>query len=102
MPRYLSLHTLACMTRQNAEALVRKLAAAGAVPPGGIGGPAAASGTAVTLRRSAWSFLDGKMLAEFEAPNRETAEQWLAANALRPEWLLRIEYESVGEEWKAL
>ncbi len=101
MPRYLSLHTLACMTRQNAEALVRQLSAPGATPQGGIP-PAGGGGAPVTLRRTAWSFLDGKMLAEFEAPNREAAERWIAANALRPEWLLRIEYESVGEEWKAL
>jgi hypothetical protein len=87
MPRYLSLHPLACMTRQGAEALVKSLAA----DPG-----------AVSLHRTAWNFLEGKMLAEFEAPDRETAERWLEQKGMRPQWLMRIEYESSYGEWKAV
>ncbi|MDE3137151.1 MAG: hypothetical protein KGL59_11300 [Acidobacteriota bacterium] len=87
MPRYLSLHTLACMTRQAAEALVKSLAT---------------DSEAVTLRRTTWNFVEGRMLAELEAPDRETAERWLERKGMRPQWLMRIEYESTGAELKAV
>jgi hypothetical protein len=83
MPRYLSLHTLACMTRQGAESLVRDLAAAA--------GP-------VAVRRTVWNFVEGKMLAEIEAPDSDAAAAWLERNAMRPQWLMRIEYESSDGE----
>ena len=87
MPRYLSLHTLACMTRQGAQALVRDLSAAQ--------GP-------VALRRTAWNFLEGKMIAEIEADNLEAAATWLERHAMRPQWLMRIEYESSDGELKTV
>ena len=87
MPRYLSLHTLACMTRQGAEALVRDLSAAS--------GPAA-------LRRTAWNFLEGKMIAEIEAEDSDAAAAWLESHSMRPQWLMRIEYESSDGELKAI
>ncbi len=87
MPRFLSLHTLACMTRQGAQALVAQLAA---------------PGSPVSLRRTAWDFVEGKMIAELEAPDRQTAECWLVEKGMSPQWLMRIEYESEGSEWKAV
>lgn len=87
MPRYLSLHTLACMTRQGADALVQTLSA---------------DHGAVTLRRTIWNFVEGRMLAELEAPDRETAERWLEQKGMRPQWLMRIEYESNGGELQAV
>jgi hypothetical protein len=87
MPRFLSLHTLACMTRQGAEALVKSLAA----------GPGP-----VALRRTAWNFVDGRMIAEIEAPDRPAAERWLEEKGMSPQWLMRIEYESEGGDWKAV
>jgi len=87
MSRYLSLHTLACMTRQGAEALVKSLAA---------------DSGAVTLRHTTWNFVEGRMLAELEAPDRETAERWLDQKGMRPQWLMRIEYESSGGDFKAV
>ncbi len=87
MPRYLSFHTLACMTRQGAEALVATLAA-------GADG--------VALRRTAWNFLDGKMIAEIEAPDRESAERWLEEKGMRPQWLMCIEYESDGASLRSV
>jgi hypothetical protein len=87
MSRYLSLHTLACMTRQGAEALVKSLAA---------------DSGAVTLRHTLWNFVEGRMLAELEAPDRETAERWLERKGMRPQWIMRIEYESNGGELEAL
>jgi hypothetical protein len=79
MPRYLSLHTLACLTRQGAEQLVLRLAAA-----------------SVTVRRVQVNLVAGKMLIEFEAPDRDALEAWLAAEHFHYDWLMRIELESEG------
>ena len=78
MPRYLSQHTLACLTRQGAEELSKRLHA----------------GTPVTARRVLVNMQEGKMLVEFDAPSREDMEKWLAAEKFHFDWLLRIELES--------
>ena len=78
MPRYISQHTLACLTRQGAEELARRLETA----------------TAVKVRRVLVNMQDGKMLVEIEAPAREETEQWLAAEKLHFDWLLRLELEN--------
>ena len=80
MPRYLSMHTLACLTRQGAEALNEKLNAA----------------TAVKTRRVLVNMTEGKMVVEFEAKDRETLEAWLHAEGFHYDLLLRIEFESTG------
>lgn len=78
MPRYLTQHTLACLTRQGAQELAERLAAA----------------RGVTARRVLVNMLEGKMLVEFEAADRETLDAWLAAEKFHRDWILRIEYES--------
>jgi hypothetical protein len=80
MARFLSLHTLACLTRQGAEELTKRL-------DGNSG---------IITRRLLWNLLEGKMLAEFEADSREALEAWLAKQGVHYEWLLRVEYESIG------
>jgi hypothetical protein len=82
MPRYLSLHTLACLTRQGAEQLAARLASA----------------RDVTARRIQVNMLQGKMLVEFEAASREQLEAWLAAEGFHYDWLMRVELE--GEQGK--
>ncbi len=77
MPRYISQHTLACLTRQGAEELARRLHA----------------GTQVNVRRVLVNMQEGKMLIEIEAPGRDEAEKWLAAEKLHFDWLLRLELE---------
>lgn len=74
MARYLSQHTLACLTRQGAEQLARQLQAAGA-------------------RRVLVNMVDGKMLVEFDADDRDGADNWLASMRFHADWLLRLEYE---------
>jgi len=74
------MHTLACLTRQGAEEVGKKLSAA----PG------------VAVRRLLWNMTEGKLLAEFEVADRPTLERWLQSHAMHYEWLLRIEYESVS------
>jgi hypothetical protein len=78
MPRYLSQHTLACLTRQGANELSRRLFAA----------------RPLTARRIFVNLQEGKMLVEFDAPSREDLEKHLAAEKFHFDWLLRIEYES--------
>jgi hypothetical protein len=81
MARYISQHTLACLTRQGAEQLSRKLY----------------SGQGVTARRVLVNMQEGKMLVEFEAPDREALEKWLAKEKFHFDWLLRLELESGGD-----
>ncbi len=78
MPRYLSLHTLACLTRQGAQELAARLSKA----------------TEVTARRVLVNMTEGKMLAEFQAADRDTLERWLAAEGFHYDWVLRVEFES--------
>ena len=80
MPRYISQHTLACLTRQGATELVRRVHAA----------------TQVTARRVLVNMQEGKMIIEFEATNREDLEKWLAMEKFHFDWLLRIELESAA------
>jgi hypothetical protein len=86
MPRYLSQHTLACLTRQGAEELARRLHAA----------------QEVAARRVLVNMQEGKMLVEFDAPDREQMERWLAAEKFHFDWLLRIEYETSDGSLKAI
>jgi hypothetical protein len=81
MARYLSQHTLACLTRQGAEELARRLE---------DGGPE------VNARRVLVNMHEGKMLVEFNAPGRDELERWLAVRKFHFDWLLRIEFESLG------
>jgi hypothetical protein len=77
MPRYISLHSLACLTRQGAEQLAIRLAAA----------------TGITAQRIQVNMVEGKMLVEIEAPDRETAEAWFRAEHFHYDWLMRVEWE---------
>ncbi len=80
MAFYISQHTLACLTRQGAEELTRRLLAA----------------TPVKGLRVLVNMQEGKMLVEFEASSREELEKWLASEKFHFDWLLRIELESDG------
>jgi len=80
MPRYISRHTLACLTRQGAEQLSTRLQKNGAV----------------SARRVLVNLHEGKMLVEFDAPSREELEKWLANEKFHFDWLLRIELEAAG------
>lgn len=81
MARYISQHTLACLTRQGAAELMRQLQA----------------GTHVKARRVLVNMQEGKMLVEFDAPSREELEKWLVSQKFHFDWLLRVEFESTGE-----
>lgn len=78
MPRYLTMHTLACLTRQGAEALAEKLHTA----------------AAVKTQRVLVNMQEGKMVVEFEASDREALESWLHSEGFHYDSLLRLELES--------
>ncbi len=78
MPRYLSLHTLACLTRQGAAQLTERLF----------------SPSPVRARRVQVNMMEGKMLVEFEASDRDTLQAWLQAEGFHYVWLMRVEFES--------
>jgi hypothetical protein len=78
MPRYLTQHTLACLTRQGAENLAQRMQE---------GGPARAERVLVNM-------LEGKMFAEFRAETREALEAWLATQGMHFDWIVRIEWET--------
>ena len=77
MPRYLTQHTLACLTRQGAEALAQRMTA---------GGLAHAERVLVNM-------LEGKMFVEFRANSREDLETWLETEGMHFDFLVRIEWE---------
>lgn len=80
MPRYISQHTLACLTRQGANELVRRLQSA----------------SPVTARRLLVNMQEGKMLVEFDSASREDLEKYLATEKMHFDWLLRVELESTS------
>ena len=80
MPRYVSMHTLACLTRQGAEQLTARLAAA----------------DRVTVRRVQVNMIEGKMLVEFEAQDRDALEKWFREEGFHYDWVLRVEFEARG------
>jgi hypothetical protein len=82
MPRYLTQHTLACLTRQGAEALAQRMRA---------GGLAHAERVFVNM-------LEGKMFVEFRADSRENLEAWLRTEGMHFDFLVRIEWEMHGDK----
>lgn len=82
MPRYLTQHTLACLTRQGAESLVQRMQ---------NGGTAHAERVLVNM-------LEGKMFVEFRAESRELLEGWLKTEGMHFDWLVRIEWETRGQD----
>jgi hypothetical protein len=85
MPRYISQHTLACLTRQGAEELSRRLRGAGR------------AASQVFAQRVLFNMQEGKMVVEFEAPAREELEKWLVKEKFHFDWLLRVELEVASD-----
>jgi hypothetical protein len=79
MARFVSLHTLACLTRQGAEELTARLYRA----------------RNVKALRVVVNLYEGKMLAEFEAEKRDTVEEWFRAEGIHFDWLMRVELEAI-------
>ncbi len=84
MPRYLTQHTLACLTRQGAGNLAQRMQ---------CGGTAHAERVLVNM-------LEGKMFVEFRADSREALEAWLKTEGMHFDWLVRIEWETLAQDGK--
>jgi hypothetical protein len=84
MPRYLTQHTLACLTRQGAEKLAERMQC----------------GSTACAQRVLVNMLEGKMFAEFQAESREVLEAWLKAEGMHFDWLVRIEWETRVQDGK--
>ncbi len=77
MARYILFHTVACLTRQQLQRLAENLA----------GDPE------VQLLRMCASTLAGRLMAEFEAPDRETLNAWLFDRNVQAGEVFRVELE---------
>jgi len=77
MPRYISQHTIACLTRQALQALIAELK----------------RDEKVKCVRFVSDSLEGNLLCEFEAPDKETVVAFLDARRMRPNWVMRVEHE---------
>jgi hypothetical protein len=77
MPRYISQHTIACLTRQALQAVVAGLK----------------RDETVTIVRCVSDSLEGKLLCEFEAPDKETVVAFLSVHNMRPQRVMRVENE---------
>ena len=84
MARYLTQHTLACLTRQGAENLAQRMH----------------SGGAAQAQRVLVNMLEGKMFVEFRAESREVLEAWLKTEGMHFDWLVRIEWETLSPDGK--
>jgi len=78
MPRYLTQHTLACLTRQGAEALAQRMQ----------------SGEGARAERVLVNMVEGKLFGEFRAESREGLEAWLKKEGMHYDWAVRIEWET--------
>ena len=77
MPRYISQHTTACLTRQALEALIAELK----------------RDPTVQCIRFVSDSLEGKLLCEIEAFNKETVIAFLTVHNMHPQWVMRVEHE---------
>ena len=82
MPRYLTQHTLACLTRQGAESLAQRMQA----------------GRLAHAERVLVNMLEGKMFVEFRADSRENLEAWLKTEGMHFDCLVRVEWEMHGDK----
>jgi sulfur transfer complex TusBCD TusB component (DsrH family) len=72
---YLSMHIIACMTRQALNELMATLQRA----------------RDITLIRASASQMAGRLLCEFEAPDQDTLLRFLEAHNVTYEWIIRVE-----------
>lgn len=86
MPRYLSSHNMACMTRQGARELAERMWAA----------------KEVQFLRLVANMTEGQLIGEFEAPSREVIEGWFKQAGIHYEWLRRIDFEATRDGFRDL
>ena len=75
MPIYLSMHIIACMTRQGLNQLIATMQAA----------------EEVRFIRASASQMAGRLLCEFEAPDQDTLLRVLDQHHIAHDWIIRAE-----------
>ena len=86
MPRYLTSHNMACMTRQGARELAERLRAS----------------TEVEFLRLVANMTEGQLIGEFNAASREVIEGWLTRSGIHYEWLRRVDFEATRDAFHDL
>jgi hypothetical protein len=77
VPLYYSSHVTACLTKQALRRLMSDVFQA----------------REVKVRRAVAGQLGGRMLLEVESTDQTTLENWISANRLNAEWVMRIDLE---------
>ncbi len=77
MARYILFHTVACLTRQQLQRLAENLR----------------EGPEIRLLRLCASPLGGRLMAEFEAPDKEALSAWLVDQNVQAGEIFRVELE---------
>ena len=89
MPKFVSAHAIACMTRQDVARLLKRF-------------KEEEEDTDVSNIRVLCDTLSGRMVCEWEARDRVTLVEWLKKCNVQirgtGEWLMAVQYESVGDE----
>ena len=78
MSRYISCHTIACMTLQQIGYLKNVLE----------------SQPQIQIKRFFGSQISGKLLIELEAESRENIENVFSSHRIHFDWLIRIEFDN--------
>jgi hypothetical protein len=85
VPKFVSAHIIACMTRQDVEKLVKRFVEE--------------SGHEVRSLRVQCDTVLGRMVCEWEAPDKETLVKWLERCNVRfrgnDEWVMRVQIEAI-------
>ncbi len=88
MPKFVTTHAIACMTRQDVERLLKRFRESETADVRNI--------------RVLCDTLSGRMLCEWEARDRSTLAAWLQACNVQlrgtGEWLMAVQYESSGDK----
>ncbi len=78
MPRYISAHITACLTKQALRELMHKLLKV----------------EEVKVRRCLSSQIGGRRLTEVDAPDQPTLEQFFQSQHVNCEWIMRIDLDA--------
>jgi hypothetical protein len=69
---------------------------------GATDGARLAAAERVMMRRVQVNMIEGKMLVEFDAPDREALEKWMRDEGFHYDWVLRVEFEARDGRLEAL
>lgn len=86
MPRYLTSHNMACMTRQGARELAQRMRGS----------------TEVEFLRLLADMTSGQLIGEFNAASRDVIQRWMEKAGIHYEWLHRIDFEATTNEIREL